>query len=657
MSAWVVKRATAIRDVCLALIPLLGIAWAMDLPLHAVSLARSLGLPLPDDFAVQTIEYVLVIAGLAVAGGFLVKPYRERIGPLELGLALIGLAAWWWAAWNYDDWLLDAASRGPEKWLPGAIGIALMVEGMRRNCGLAITLLVIFFLIYGLVGHWLPGALEATRSPPPRYVLYLYTDANAVPGIVMRVGATIVLAFILMGKVMEVSGASGFFTDGALAAMGSRRGGPAKVAIVSSSVFGTVNGTTVGNIMSTGIVTIPLMKRTGFPPHYAGAIEAVASNGGQLAPPVMGTTAFLIAEFLQVDYAEVALAAIVPAVIYYVVLFIQVDRFAQNSGLTGMSRSELPKGKQVLAVGWIFLIPLALLMTLLFYYGYNAAKSALYTAALMLLFGALRNWRILLPGSWRDILVGAGGNLIPLLLVCGGAGVVIGVLNISGLGLQLVIVLEQVATQAGFLVMLIATAAIAIILGMGMPTSAVYVVLSVVLAPALVKLGVAPMPAHLFIFYFGLLSMLTPPVAVASFVAAGLAGSNMWRTGVTGLKLASAAYLLPFLFVYNPALIGQGSSLAIVMAAITAIVSGGVLAYAVEGVGRNGAAGLATGMALFAAAIGIGGSTVWFGAENPAALIPATLALAGWAVFTLRILPKQRALNNGPEQPEQLKQR
>ena len=644
------RGAAAVRDICLAMIPFLGIAWAMDLPLHGVSLARSLGLTLADDFAIQIIEYVLVIAGLAVAGGFLVKPYGQRLGVRELTLALIGLAAWWWAAWNYDDWLLDAANRGPEKWMPGAVGIALMIEGMRRNCGLAITLLVIVFVVYGLVGHWLPGALEATRSPPPRYVLYLYSDANAVPGIVMRVGATIVLAFILMGKVMELSGASAFFNDGALSLMGARRGGPAKVAIVSSSVFGTVNGTTVGNIMSTGIVTIPLMKRTGFPPHYAGAIEAVASNGGQLAPPVMGTTAFLIAEFLQIDYAEVALAAIMPALIYYIVLFIQVDRFAQNSGLTGIARSELPRGRQVLAAGWVFLIPLALLMTLLFYYGYNAAKSALYTAALMLALGAVRNWRILRPGSLREILVGAGENLIPLLLVCGGAGIVIGVLNISGLGLQLVIVLEQVAAQAGFLVMLIATAAIAIILGMGMPTSAVYVVLSVVLAPALVKLGVAPMPAHLFIFYFGLLSMLTPPVAVASFVAAGLAGSNMWRTGVTGLKLAAAAYLLPFLFVYNPALIGQGSTLAVVIAAVTAIVSGGVLAYAVEGVGRNGAAGYLTGGTLFLAAIAIGGASVWFGSENLAALIPAGLALAGWAFFVIHIRPRAKALSERTKQ-------
>jgi len=185
----------------------------------------------------QTIEYVFVAAGLAVAGGTLAKPYGENAGALELVLALLGLAAWWWAAWNYDDWLLDTANRGPEKWIPGVVGNLLMVEGMRRNCGLSITLPVIVFLVYGVVGHWLPGALEATESPPRRYVLYLYSDANAVPGIVMRVGATIVLAFILMGKVMEISGASRFFTDGALAAMGARRCWPAKVAIVSGGVL------------------------------------------------------------------------------------------------------------------------------------------------------------------------------------------------------------------------------------------------------------------------------------------------------------------------------------------------------------------------------------------------------------------------------------
>lgn len=629
------KILDAARDLCLAAIPIVGVVWLLDVPLHA-------------GWKVQVQEYLLFAAGFAVAGGLLNKPYGRAVGWIDFALAAGGLLAWWWAAYNYDFWLLDFANRGPDKWIPAAIGLVLMIEAMRKNCGLAITILAVVFAAYGLVGHLLPGPLEATWTPPARYAIYLYTDTNAVPGVVLRVGSTLVLAFIIMGKVMELSGASAFFTDGALAMMGNRRGGPAKVAIVSSSLFGSVNGTTVGNIMSTGVVTIPLMKRVGFAPHVAGAIEAVASNGGQLAPPVMGTTAFLIADFLQIDYAEVALAAILPAIVYYLVLFIQVDRFAQNNGLTGIPRNELPRARAVLAKGWIFLLPLVLLLYLLFGLGYNAGKSGLYTAAALFVLGAGREaalyvlrrqqrLTILHPRTIVAMVVESGRNLVPLLLVCGGAGIVVGVLNITGLGLQLVIILEHIANQAGFLVMLMATALVGIILGMGMPTSAVYVLLSVVLAPALVKLGVADLPAHLFIFYFGMLSMLTPPVAVASFVAASLAGSNMWRTGVAGLKLGASAYLLPFLFVFNPALIGQGSALAVAIVAVTAIVSGGVLAYAIEGVDRNGAAGAAVSLTLFAAAIVVGGATVWLGPENPLALAPAALAVLARLFLSIRV--------------------
>jgi TRAP transporter 4TM/12TM fusion protein len=622
-----VRHFEVVRGLCLAAIPIVGIVWLIDVPLHA-------------GWNLQGPEYLLFVAGLAVAGGFLSKPYGQTVGRCDLAIATVGLLAWWWAAYKYDAWLLDIANRGPEKWIPAAASLVLLIEAIRKNCGSAITILVVAFVVYGLVGHLLPGAFEATRTPPSRYALYLYTDTNAVPGIVLHVGATIVLAFMVMGKVMEFSGASSFLADGALAAMGDRRGGPAKVAIVASSLFGSINSTAVGNIMSTGVVTIPLMKRVGFPPYYAGAVEAVASNGGQLAPPVMGTAAFLIADFLQIDYAEVALAAILPTIVYYLVLFIQVDRFAQKNGLTGLPRSELPRARTVIARGWIFLIPLALLLYLLFGLGYSPGKSALYTAAAVFLVatgrelvlcivGRERRVTMLHPSTIVAITVDSGRALVPLLLVCAGAGIVVGVLNITGLGLQLVIILEHVATEAGILPMLTATAVVAVILGMGMPTSAVYVLLAVVLAPALVNLGIAPLSAHLFIFYFGMLSLLTPPVAVASFVAAGLAGSNFWRTGIAALRLGASAYLLPFLFVFNPALIGQGSTLAVAIAAITAIVSGGVLAYSIEGSRHRNALVAATmSPFLFIAAIAIGSAPVWAGPENLLALAPAALAIA-----------------------------
>lgn len=584
---------------------------------------------------------------MATASGLLIKPYFGRITVLDIGLAIAGLVSWLWAAWNYEQWVLDAANRSPEKWIPGAVALGLAIEGVRKTCGLAITILVWVFVLYGFFGHLLPGAFEAIESKPPSLVLYLYSDTNAVPGIVLRVGATIVLAFMLMGKVMQLSGATQFFNDLALALMGHRRGGPAKVAIVASSVFGTINGTTVGNIMSTGVVTIPLMRRVGFRPHYAAAVEAVASNGGQLAPPVMGTTAFLIAEFLELPYIDVVLAALLPAVIYYVVLFMQVDRLALRVGLTGIPKAELPSARATFVGGWIFLLPLGVLLYFLFWLGYDPGSSALYAAALLFLFGMARDFR--LPGLAyaKALFVDGSRNLVPLILICLGAGLVIGVLNKTGLAQSLVIILADVAENAGMFVMLCVTALIAIALGMGMPTAVVYILLSVVLAPALTKLGVEPMAAHLFIFYFGLLSMLTPPVAVASFVAAGLAETGMWKTGVAGLKLASSAYLVPFLMAFNPALVGAGNGLSIVLVAITALTSGWLLAAAFGGSVRTGIAGMVEPPLLFVLSLTVGTATLWLGPENFLALVPAVVAVVVRVAFD-RLVPAPKPVPQSP---------
>jgi TRAP transporter 4TM/12TM fusion protein len=434
----------------------------------------------------------------------------------------------------------------------------------------------------------------------------------------MTVVGRLVLAFIVLGRLMEVSGAIKFFTDLALALMGNRRGGPAKVAVLASSIFGSINGTAIGNIMSTGIVTIPLMKRSGFKPQFAAAIEAVASNGGQIAPPVMGATAFLIAEFLQVSYSEVVLAALVPALLYYVCLFLQVDAIAARFGLHGIPKSELPRAGPVLEHGWIFLLPLVVLIYLLFGRGFDPALSALAAALSLFVLFTIKERRILSLGELRDLVVGGGESMLPLLMIAGGAGVVIGVMNITGLGFSLSIVLSQVGENSGLFVMLLLTAAISIVLGMGMPTTAIYVVLSVVLAPALVDMGISPMAAHLFIFYFGLLSFLTPPVAVASYVAAGLAGSGMWETSWEGVKLASIAYVLPFLWCYNPALIGDGTWLGIAYAVGTALLAALLIARGLQGSGGRGRrVTIGQSVVLIPAAVVVAASTIWTGGQSP----------------------------------------
>lgn len=599
---------TLARAYC-GILPLAGVIWILNL--H-----QFLGLSL------VTAEVIGILLGLAVAAAMLRFPYGAKAGWLEIVLGLIALASWWWMSLHYTDWLLTMSERTADKWLPGIVAMVLMMEAMRKAAGLAITLLTWSLLAYGLLGHHLPGVLEAEKTPFDRLTLYLYADSNGIPGLVLSLIISLVLAFVLLGKIMEVTGATGFFTDLSMAWLGHRPGGPAKVAVVASSIFGTISGSTVGNIMSTGIVTIPLMKRFGFKGHQAAAIEAVASNGGQLAPPVMGATAFLIAEFLQIRYVDVVVAAAVPAILYYLVLFMQVEAIATRDGLAGISREELPRARTVLWNGWSYLLPIALLIYLLFGRGFGPALAALASAGFLLVLRVVQKRQLPARGAWGKMMYGTGENLLPLILIGGGAGIIIGVLNFTGLAFSISLILSDLGHSYGLLSMLAVTAFLSILLGMGMPTAAVYIVLSIVLAPALVEMGISPMAAHLFIFYFGLLSMLTPPVAVASYVAASLAGADMWRTSLLAVQLAAMAYLLPFLWIYNPALLLEGEWQHILIVGVTAVVAGWVLTRVVTVYSPGGVAGWLRAAACVLASLVVGSATLWAGKGSLWALVP-----------------------------------
>ena len=412
--------------------------------------------------------------------------------------------------------------------------------------------------------------------------------------------------------------------------MGHRRGGPAKVAVIASSLFGTLSGSTVANVMSTGVVTIPMMKKSGFPPRYAAAIEAVASNGGQIAPPVMGATAFVIAEFLQVPYTDVVLAAAIPAFFYYFLLYRMIDRYAAANGLAGEPREALPKLRTALLGAWPLIAPIAILIWFLFHLGYSPGKAALYSAGAAFVMFALTSPRealSALPSILRD----SGHTLLPILLVCAVAGIVIGTINISGLGFALTLALGKIASLGGVFPLLLATALIAIVLGVGMPTTGVYVIVSVLLAPALVREGIGDMSAHLFILYFGLLSMLTPPVAVASYAAASIAGSDMWQTGLSGMRLAIVAYLLPFVFALNPALLMDGTWLQIGISGLTVAVSGSLLAEALAT--RRAYGGGAMRLVAIGIALVIGASTAVVAPDSLPAITIALFAVpVAWAL-------------------------
>ena len=584
---------------------LLGISWIFDLPVRL-------------NIGVVTASYISVMLAIAIAAGFLLKPLSDDLKPsiIDLVMGFLAIICWGWASLNYVDWLTDLANRGIEKWIPGVIAILLLIEALRRYCGYAITILTIIFIVYGFFGHNLPGIMQGAQVNPTRLVLYFYADTGGVPGLILSIVCSVVFGFLLMGELLKVSGAGQFLTDLSLSLMGHYRGGPAKVSIVASSIFGSISGSTVGNVMSTGVVSIPLMKKTGLPGYFAAAVEAIASNGGQLAPPVMGATAFLIAEFLDIPYVEVVAAAALPAIIYYVILFAQVDLMAKDNNLKGIDRSKLPDFKFLLSKRGLHLFPIVLLIFLMFGIGLQPAKSALISGFAAVICGFFMSDSNINHKDINPFMQSVSQTLIPIILIGGAAGIIVGVLNVTGLGFNLTLGLTDIGNQYGLLVMLFLTGIVAIILGMGMPTAAVYIVLSVVLAPAVIEMGVPVLAAHLFIFYFGLLSMITPPVAVASFVAAGIAGSSLWKTSFTAIKLGIAAYLLPFLFVYNDSLLFKGSWSEILNIFFTCLISGLILSHVLRGSTIKSLKEIIIlGLYLLSSLL-IGSSTLWLGRDS-----------------------------------------
>ena len=403
----------------------------------------------------------------------------------------------------------------------------LFMEGLRRTTGLVLTIVTLCFFGLALVGGMLPGDLAAKSIPISRLAYYQVWDYSAMLGLPLKIISSVVVVFTFFGAALFKSGGSVFFTDFAMALMGRYRGGPAKIAILGSSLFGTISGSTVSNVLTVGVVTIPLMKRAGYQPHVAAAIEACASTGGQLMPPVMGIAAFVMAEFLQIPYADVAIAAVIPAILYYLALFIQVDLEAARSDIAPMDPSQLPRMSKVLKSGWQFPIPFAVLIYTLFWIGDEAEMSGLLATATVLLLA------VIFPFSgkrigFRDVyemLRETGLTILGLFMIGAAAGIIIGTLNYSGIGFSFTLSLLHLGGDT--LIGLLVLAAIAsIILGMGMPTVGVYILLATLIAPALIQMKVKPIAAHMFILYFGCLSMITPPVAIGAFAAANLADAD-----------------------------------------------------------------------------------------------------------------------------------
>lgn len=516
--------------------------------------------------------------------------------------------------------------------LAAGVLLVLFIEGLRRTSGAALFYTTLAFIALAMVGGYLPGEFAARSIPLPRLAYYLVWDSSAILGIAIKIIATVVVVYVFFGQALFKAGGSTFFTGIAMALMGRYRGGPAKIAIVGSSLFGSISGNIVSNVMTVGTVTIPLMKRAGFRPHLAAAIEACASTGGQITPPVMGIAAFIMAEFLQVPFYEVALAAVIPALLFYVALFIQVDLEAARSNILPMPKEEIPRLGRVLREGWYFLLPLAALVYVLFGLNYEPEMAGLVATGIVLAIGVLLPFQGKRIGA-RDLwamLRESGFSVIDLFMLGAAAGIMIGALNYSGVGFTLTLVLILLA--GGSLVGLLVLSAIAnIILGLGLPTVGVYIVLATLVAPALVKQGIDPMAAHMFIMYYGCLSMISPPVAIAAFVAANLAGADPNRTGWVAMAFGWTLFVIPFLFVFSGTLLLKGDAFSIGLDLALAIagvwfISAAMMGYAARPLG------LAARIAYCVAGVGIFWPASAFGVGRwiNAAGIGVGVALIAW---------------------------
>ncbi len=582
-----------LRPTLAILTTLASLAWAMEIPQWGFDFKQVLLF----GFIPYDEQFIAAILGLVLCLIYLHFPARRgtkrtRLPWYDALASAAGFGAGAYVAVTYPE-LIDRLSALPvDGIICATIFFVLCLEGLRRTTGYTLLIVVLVFVAFGLLGHLLPGKMQAREVEPLVLLTTLSLDTSALFGIVLKVAATIVFAFVFFGQLLLRSGGSDVFNDFSLAAMGRFRGGSAKIAVTGSSLFGTVSGLAASNIMATGVVTIPLMKQSGYRPHVAAAIEAVASTGGQLMPPVMGAVAFLMADILGVPYANIVLAALIPAILYYTALFIMVDLEAAKHGITRVDPSKIPKLRRMLARGWPFAVPFAVMVYALFELNYNPETAAFWASMSIVVIGLFLGYgghRLTFRGivsAMIDTCIG----VLDVFMIVAAAGFILGVLNIAGLGFLLTAALVNIG-QGDVVLLLVMAAVMCIILGMGMPTVSVYILLAVLIAPALVEVGVKAISAHMFIFYFGMMSFITPPVAIAAFFAANLAGSEPMKTGFTAMRFGWTAYFVPFLFVFAPVLLLQDIDvLDLVVALFTAIfgvwlVCVGAMGYFVRHIG------------------------------------------------------------------------
>jgi len=523
----------------------------------------------------------------AVALSFLLFPAKRgvesnKIPLYDVILAIIGFYVASYIAFNYAE-LLRKAAIGYTfiDYIIATLGIIFVLEATRRAVNPSLVIVAIAFILYAKFGDSIPFISHPSYSWE-EIIEHLYLTKEGVFGTPLAVSATFVVLFVIFGAFLEKSGAGKFFIDIAVALTGRAVGGPAKAAVVASALMGTVSGSSVANTVTTGAFTIPLMKRVGYRPEFAGAVEPAASTGGQIMPPIMGAAAFIMAEFVGLPYSKIALCAIIPALLYFFGVFTAVDLEARKENLRGLPEKEIPRVRDVLKGGWYYLIPLIILIYMLAS-GYTPILSAVYAIAVVIAIMVLKPiyenfkrkepWSIVFKRIVKDIvdaLSNGGRGVVTVAMACASAGIIVGVVTLTGLGFKIAGVAIDFA-QGNILIVLILTMLVSLILGMGVPTTANYIITSTIAAPAIIAFmaqsyGMSVrdfvvqypeliLPAHMFVFYFGVAADLTPPVALAAYAGAAIAGSDPWKTGLNAFKIGIGKYLVPYVFIFSPTLL------------------------------------------------------------------------------------------------------
>lgn len=511
------------------------------------------------------------------------KAPRKTIPWYDIVLALLSVAVAVYVWVDYINFINRMGSPNTMDVVMGTILIVLVLEASRRISGWPLVILSLLFLLYGLVGRNLPGIFMHRGYDWRALVNHIFINTEGIYGTSVDVAASYIFLFIMFGTVMNKCGMGRFFNDLALAFAGSSKGGPAKVAVIASGFLGSINGSAVANVVTTGAFTIPLMKKTGYSKEFAGAVESSASVGGQLLPPIMGAAAFIMAEMLGIKYGTIVISAAIPALLYYLGILVQVQLRASKKNLKGIPKEDLPKVRDVMRERGHLLIPIAFLLYMLLFSGATVIFSAFWAIVATIAVSMARKSTRMTFKQILDAFSEGTRAVVSVAVACAVVGIIIGVVSLTGFGLNMANAIIQLG-QSNLMLTLVLTMVTCMILGMGLPSIPAYLITATMAAPALVKLGIPPLAAHMFVFYFAMFANITPPVALASFAAAGLSGGDPMKTGLQSVKLSLAGFIVPYMFIYNTALLLIDTTPFIaIRVSITAIIGVCMIGMATEG--------------------------------------------------------------------------